>query len=332
MNKLLLTVFLILVVTFIRYSQTTRVAYIYLDDMTWGMSVNTLLSSHGLLTTLIPLNNVADSNFANYDLIIVDSRTGELSQWGDSSSVAAVSSSSKPILGMGFGGSCLFEQMGLSISWGSGWTDHDTNSTYSANISIYCVDPSMSVFHAPISINIPQDSVLQLYTRSAYIGENEPNLNPGVVKIGREPEDLVHYSIVSEGEHYLWGFTNPPYAMTNTGKALFFNIIALMLNLPTNVKENYSETMLPNKITLFQNYPNPFNPSTTIFYDIASQSHVSLKIFDILGRGTAVLVDEQIPAGHYEVIWDASSFTGGVYICQLQAGSLLETRKLILLK
>ena len=101
-----------------------------------------------------------------------------------------------------------------------------------------------------------------------------------------------------------------------------------------------SEETLPNTFSLEQNYPNPFNPSTKIRYTIVfvianevKQSQlVILKVFDILGNEVATLVNEAKPAGTYEVEFNAASLPSGIYFYKLQAGSYIETKKMLLLK
>jgi hypothetical protein len=98
----------------------------------------------------------------------------------------------------------------------------------------------------------------------------------------------------------------------------------------TEVEEELS--ILPKKYTLKQNYPNPFNPTTTIKYSIPKLSFVTLKVFDVLGNEVAVLVNEDKPVGKYEVEFDASNLSSGVYFYQIQAGDFIDTKKMILLK
>jgi len=99
----------------------------------------------------------------------------------------------------------------------------------------------------------------------------------------------------------------------------------------TAVVEN-GQAGLPSAISLSQNYPNPFNPSTTIRYELPKASHVTLKVFNVLGQEVAVLVDEMQDAGFKSVAWDASGFASGVYFYRMQAGTIIETKKLILIK
>ena len=81
-----------------------------------------------------------------------------------------------------------------------------------------------------------------------------------------------------------------------------------------------------------QNYPNPFNPTTTIKYSIKEKSSVELKIYDLLGSEIAALVNEEKAPGNYDVSFDASSLSSGVYLYTIKAGSFVQTRKMLLMK
>jgi len=83
---------------------------------------------------------------------------------------------------------------------------------------------------------------------------------------------------------------------------------------------------------LQQNYPNPFHSTTTIKYKVTEPAFVSLKVFDIMGTEVASLVNEQKPVGDYTIDWNASGWEGGIYFCRLQAGSVSQTKKLVLQK
>ncbi len=88
----------------------------------------------------------------------------------------------------------------------------------------------------------------------------------------------------------------------------------------------------PSGFSLSQNYPNPFNPSTAISYQLPANSFATLKVYDVLGGEIVTLVNEEKPAGLYEVEFDASEFGSGVYFYQLKAGSFIETKKMVLLR
>jgi hypothetical protein len=95
---------------------------------------------------------------------------------------------------------------------------------------------------------------------------------------------------------------------------------------------NYKGNLAVTDYDLAQNFPNPFNPSTTISYQIPQDGIVTLKIYDVLGSEVATLVNEERIAGKYEVNFNASSLASGVYIYKIQAGSFINSKKMILLK
>ena len=92
------------------------------------------------------------------------------------------------------------------------------------------------------------------------------------------------------------------------------------------------EGVLPRSFSLTQNYPNPFNPSTTITYGLPAAAHVTLKVFDILGRDVATLVNENEPPGQNSVRFDASRLSSGVYYYRIKAGSFVGMKEMLLLR
>ena len=98
-------------------------------------------------------------------------------------------------------------------------------------------------------------------------------------------------------------------------------------------KENISgEDDQKLKFNLSQNYPNPFNPSSVISFRIASKERVLLRVFDVLGREVARLVDDIRDAGPYDVEFNAAELPSGTYFYELQAGNFIDTKKMILLR
>lgn len=89
---------------------------------------------------------------------------------------------------------------------------------------------------------------------------------------------------------------------------------------------------IPERFELSQNYPNPFNPTTTIRYSLPRPEFVTIKVFDILGREVAKVIDGFQQLGSHEVVWNASPFASGVYFYRMQAGTFIQTRKLMILK
>ncbi|MBX2992055.1 MAG: T9SS type A sorting domain-containing protein [Bacteroidetes bacterium] len=134
----------------------------------------------------------------------------------------------------------------------------------------------------------------------------------------------------------LWGvyFTNSDsgFAVGDTG-------VILRTTNGGGPTLSVGETERPHVFELEQNYPNPFNPATHIEFRIparpaggANFGFVSLKVFDVLGREVATLVNEVKAPGIYGVTWNASGFPSGVYLYQLRSGSLVQTKKLVLIK
>lgn len=109
------------------------------------------------------------------------------------------------------------------------------------------------------------------------------------------------------------------------------NLILFSTDIGTGIKL-FDNEIIPNNIKLYQNYPNPFNPSTIIKYTIPYQSNVILKVFGVLGREVTTLVNKQQPKGTFEVEFDGSELTSGIYFYRLKAGGFSETKKMILIK
>lgn len=114
-----------------------------------------------------------------------------------------------------------------------------------------------------------------------------------------------------------------------------FEFVASPTSLgPTGVR---SEFEMPSSFELHQNYPNPFNPSTTIRFSLPRPTHISLKVYDALGRDVATLVDEIRNEGVYNTEWNGRTDDGfraasGLYFYRIVAGSFVQTKKMILLK
>lgn len=89
---------------------------------------------------------------------------------------------------------------------------------------------------------------------------------------------------------------------------------------------------IPQEFRLEQNYPNPFNPSTTIEFAVPNKSQVKIKLYDLLGREVATLVDELYQPGTYKVVFEAGSLPSGLYIYRIEAEGFTKARKLMLLK
>ena len=144
------------------------------------------------------------------------------------------------------------------------------------------------------------------------------------------------WNIYGEGEVYSLMISNNYLFAGTNGVGVWRISISQLITSIDNLDEN-----LPVTYSLQQNYPNPFNPSTRIDYTIPKSSFVTIKIYDVLGREVAALVNKEKHEGNYEVNFDAAEFNlpSGIYFYQLIAVDLLNkkdnfisTKKMILLK
>ena len=115
--------------------------------------------------------------------------------------------------------------------------------------------------------------------------------------------------------------------LASEGEAV--SAVGSLSSIKTEVND---ENNLPTEYKLEQNHPNPFNPTTTISYAIPEQSFVSLKIYDVTGSEVKELVSESQNAGFYNVAFDASNLSSGLYFYSLISGNFNSTKKMILLK
>ena len=95
---------------------------------------------------------------------------------------------------------------------------------------------------------------------------------------------------------------------------------------------NQISSEIPEGFSLYQNYPNPFNPSTKIKFDLPKSNHVKIIIYNTLGKEVTELVNEKLSTGSYEVDWNASGYSSGVYFYKLTTNEFYDVKKMILIK
>jgi len=186
-----------------------------------------------------------------------------------------------------------------------------------------------------------------------YTGEPEPNtgwteLKGSIWNCGGDT-GTYHPVNAPTDRRYLLGFGKDNFTM-NPGDSQTI-VVAQMIargtsnvNSVTKLKQlsdivaNYTvgikqiNSFVPGYYSLSQNYPNPFNPTTVIRYQLSVSGNTSLKVYDVTGREVQTLVNERLQPGTYEVTFDGSNLTSGVYFYQLASGDYKETKKLLLLK
>jgi rhodanese-related sulfurtransferase len=141
------------------------------------------------------------------------------------------------------------------------------------------------------------------------------------------------------------GTTNEPHSysytdLTATAGVWYYRLKQIELHgtshysdgVRVNTLTDVKEYEIPTVFSLSQNHPNPFNPTTTITYGLPVAADVTLIVYNSLGQKVAQLADGRMNAGYHNVVFDASQFASGMYICRMQAGTFAATKKLILLK
>ena len=163
----------------------------------------------------------------------------------------------------------------------------------------------------------------------------------GVLQQSTPLSDNNNIAFISELFAYLarGGYTADPVWM---GEILEFNIFNKALSpeevlflfnkgaIPTSVEEGL--TMIPKEYNLLQNYPNPFNPETKISFDLPKESMVKIRVYDMLGKEIAALLDEVKPAGRHIIGLDGTRLSSGVYIYRMDVDYQVFSRKMILIK
>ncbi len=142
--------------------------------------------------------------------------------------------------------------------------------------------------------------------------------------------DQIYYRVWSQSTNTEYANVSVTYSQGDGIYAV--NGIYVLSSLSIVITSVEANEGFPKESHLSQNYPNPFNPTTTIQYDLPVAGFVTLKVFDVLGREVAVLVQENQKAGRYNVTFNAEGLPSGVYLYRLQAGEFVETKKLILLR
>ncbi|MBT8378769.1 MAG: T9SS type A sorting domain-containing protein, partial [Ignavibacteria bacterium] len=122
------------------------------------------------------------------------------------------------------------------------------------------------------------------------------------------------------------------YVVAGTEESFLSWTNFLLMKIESDLLPSVDEKFIPSEFSLSQNFPNPFNPNTIIKYQIPEISFITLKVFDVVGNEVVTLVNEELSAGEYEVEFDGSGLSSGIYFYQLKAGNFIQTKKMILLK
>jgi len=202
----------------------------------------------------------------------------------------------------------------------------------------YCVFPGdpgggHTDIHVPVELTsfdaIARDGEVLLEWKTA----SESNALGFYVERGDVRSDLIQAAGNSEVENV---YTYVDKNLDN-GVTYSYNLVTVDMDgkeVVANAEPVSATPMahVPTAFALHQNYPNPFNPVTEIKYDVPKNTHVTLKVYNVLGAEVATLIDADQKANFYTVSWDAKDLASGVYFCTLTTGDFKAVKKMVLLK
>ncbi len=200
-----------------RPAATGTIAYVFRRDTPNILNYRDFLVGKGYTVTLVPLGAVLGTDFAKFDLTVIADDTGDLNSWGippnTAAQVAKILAGNKPILGLGEGGYAFFGQVPDFIGWPQGWHGPQTlvRRSASAPAAIYASLPP-----DPIKVYTNPSNAVGIYLASA-----PADVNP----IGLEVPSEDHASLIVQGCHFLWGFSDEPAKMTGDGQTLLANYV-----------------------------------------------------------------------------------------------------------
>jgi hypothetical protein len=196
-----------------------------------------------------------------------------------------------------------------------------------------------------VNIQAGEAHSIAVYPPAGLTGHNQvviryadSDLDAGTGIVGRETSLQVFNW--NGGSHQWESIGGSVDTIQNTVSAVISDVgvyAAFTTNIITDVEEDERGDILPYQFELSQNYPNPFNPVTTIEYAITSRCEVTIEVFNVLGQKVRTLVSDTKAAGSYRIEWSGTDESGrsvstGVYLYRFQAGDVLQTKKMLLLK
>lgn len=228
---------------------------------------------------------------------------------------------------------------GATYSWKVKTFYGSSNYSFFSSTETFVVDPGAApvqpLIGGPNNVTIDNDSptiswILPVQSESQLTYELEYSANPDLSNptvVSGIDDPFTQVQGLSASETYYWRARSK----TSTGQYSDFSPIAhFSLDQVTSVKDE----ILPDKFTVWQNYPNPFNPATIIKFAVPTKENVKISVFDILGREVAELLNTELNAGVHRVEFNTSQYnlSSGIYFYRVQAGNLLEVKKMILMK
>jgi hypothetical protein len=200
-----------------RPTASGNIAYVFRRDTPDILNYRDFLVAKGYTVALVPLGAVLGTDFTKFDLTVIADDTGNLNTWGippnTAAQVAQILAGNKPILGIGEGGYAFFGQVPDFIGWPQGWHGPQTLVRRAAGAP------------AAIYASLPPDPIKVYTNPSNEVGIYLASVPPGVIPVGLEVPSEDHASLVFQGCHFLWGFSDEPAKMTADGQTLLANYV-----------------------------------------------------------------------------------------------------------
>ncbi|HVO72663.1 MAG TPA: LamG-like jellyroll fold domain-containing protein [Ignavibacteriaceae bacterium] len=189
-----------------------------------------------------------------------------------------------------------------------------------------------TLYHVVCVVNI--DGELKMYHNGVLVGTTPLTTNPATGEIKSMVDispNFARFAHSTYAADYPW--TGAIHEIAIYNKALSDEEVAFLFEKGiTKTSVEGRNRQLPKAFTLQQNYPNPFNPGTRISFDLPKESRVKIKVYDMLGKEIALLLDEVKPAGQHSVAFDGTKLSSGIYLYTMDTGDRVISRKMVLLK
>lgn len=221
-------------------------------------------------------------------------------------------------------GRCYIATMGRGILYGEPANSDTTDNPTTFNFSAKPTD-SLRYFYQKVPISWSGSIDAQKNPLTYVMHFFGPGVDTTFTTVVRIDTFSVGH-IQPSSNYVLTGFVTNGFDTTASANAIWFTSAS---SITTDVRQSPE---LPTSFALYQNFPNPFNPTTMISYQLPANSLVSLKVYDILGREVATLVNGRQSAGSHSVKFDTGNLASGVYFYRLQAGSFVQTKKMVVMK
>ncbi|HLE33331.1 MAG TPA: T9SS type A sorting domain-containing protein [Bacteroidota bacterium] len=232
----------------------------------------------------------------------------------------------------GIGSAQTFLAIGTATSYAPIWiTNHGTVDTFTVSVA-----PDAVAAPAGGRVNLKWNLAEKLAGgSSSMLKFGWMSSDESAAMVSDRPNSINFFRMTDTTEigkgYYTTQFLTEPHTAARESIDSFGPIaLGRFKGTATGIEQDAS--LIPDEFLLQQNFPNPFNPSTTIRYDIPQASHVSIRIYDALGRMVSDLVDSDHQPGFHSVEWNADKFTSGVYYYRIVAGEFVSVKKLLLVK